>query len=796
MPGLPIEELAADYPNPQPSGAIVFGDTIGYDASARIWVRQNWGDEWTENDQLVCTSVNWAASPTVPTATLVYRYGHTLERNGSTINVRTKLNLGGWYIRISVTCADGYRIWHGFVDDTGDEPSGLVSRATGGGPVLDATGKQTFSCVGMIAALDRSPIFNCYFQTNSTNQGPGLTTRRVANSAPHFNPKSKLSEEPSHQRQVRNRSSSTYTVPAFTPTVAPDYPSTLPSITRSTHLLYWENLYGLTTAASDYWSPRDIVKYLLAYHGPRDNEGKERIPVWLFEDAAVSDANRPLPTWGQPELDCDGLTLKQCLDRLMSQRSSLGYWAWVDDETNRLMIEPYTILESTITVATGKTVPANARLFPVTVTGDPATSWTVQRSESALANQIVIRGARRIAVCTLRINNGTTAIHPNLVSGWTNSDATDYITQFPVVSNDIRNEYARRDALEQGRFRSLYRSFTLGPSWEWKVQIGDVFGSATFADIFRNDDPDINTVYANDNSRYLPHPVNIRILDKLPLKEGIDYSTGTDATVSEHKNSTRQFRDIEVYGISHGSAWTLGSTGPVAGKPKLWTSPAKRDILYDVNDPDYSIEASPLSTDAGIGISLNVNGASQIVLGNQDDVYKPRLPPESLLCTVAIEEDRNVSQHWPTTAPDVDGILRKVFEFGESFQLVEILDGTTLGINNTGAFKRRGDRLFIRDDRPEMLELAKQLHRWYSTPRNVARITSRRATSKLWPGQMVTNLNPGGSNPHAATCNCVITEVSITFPIATPENPGKATFSVVTSRGEIDPLFFQPRLNA
>ena len=177
------------------------------------------------------------------------------------------------------------------------------------------------------------------------------------------------------------------------------------------------------------------------------------------------------------------------------------------------------------------------------------------------------------------------------------------------------------------------------------------------------------------------------------------------------------------------------------------------------------------------------------------------LPKGSLLVTIAIEDDRTVSQHWPATAPSVDGVLRKVFDFGDAFQLIEIVEGTTLGIAADGSFKRRGDRLFIRDDRPTMLELAKQLQKWYSTPRNVARITSRRSTAKLWPGMLIKKMNPSPTspapaNPHEAVCNCVITEVAMSFPIGTPESPGRPTFSVVTSRGEIDPLFFVPRLNA
>lgn len=773
--------------NNQPdSNLLSFGDTVGFDASVVVHVRQRWGDNWTQNDRLVCTNVNWSASPTVPTATLIYRYGHTLERDGATVNVREKVAFGGWYVRLTVTCADGVRVWHGFVDDTGDEQAGFVSRATA---VLDAVGTLTFSCLGMLAALDRSQIFNCFYESVTANQMTGYPDGRVGMSAPAFNPKSNLAEERGHQRQIKNRSTAAYNVPSFAPAVAPTYPASPPSITRQTFMLFWPELLSLQARVGEFWTPRNIVKYLIAYHGPKDEANKERIPIWLWDDTSTN----PLPDWGQPELDCEGKTLKVALDELMSQRQSLGYWVWVDDVTNRLMVESFTLLESDLTVGTSKTITANPKWLNINIAGDPATSSSVQRNESSLANQVVIRGAKRIAVCTLRINNTTTLLS-NLTPDATGLAA--FNAAFPAATvggYPLRDVYSARDALQSGQYKNLYRNHRIGFEWNFKVQIGDVFASATFEDIFRADDPDINAIFANDNTRYLPHLYRARILPNLPLKEGIDYSTGTDATASEHLNSVRAFRDLEAYGKAHGPTWATASD-TMTGKPKLWSDSAKRDVLYDVNDPDYSLEVNPLASDSGLGLQINVVGAAQTILGGPDaSSYVPRMPLAALLLTIAIEEDRNVSQHWPATSPSVDGVLRRVFDFGDTQQLIEIMAGTVLGIASDGTFRRRGERFFVRDDRPRMLELAKQLQKWYSTPRNIARVNSRRITSKLWPGQLIKSLN--SSTTQEAICNCVITEVSLSFPIGSPQSPGKPSMSVITSRGEVDPMIFQPRLS-
>lgn len=763
--------------NEQPtSNLFTFDDDIGFNASATVYIRQYWGDDWTESAQLVCTSLNWAAAPTVPTAVLSYRYGPTTELDG-TVGVRSKLTLGGWYVKIVVTCDDGDRKWHGYVDDTADEPAGYVGS--------DATGMQTFSCVGIIAALDRSPIGFCYFRVQASYQ--------VGMSAPHFNPKSRISDERGHFLKIKNRYDTLRDVPDFRPAVDPTYPTTLPDPDRQTYLFNWVDLYS-TTTAGEYWNTKQILEYLLAYHAPRNRDDEEKIPVWIF------DPDNQLPTYDDPELNCDGMTLKQSLDRLLSLKNSLGYWCWVDDPTNRVIIQPFTALESSLTVSTGNTLAANSRWLDVNVASDPASGYSIQRSESALANQVVVNGAKRIAVTTLRILSSAGSTTSALNRGWSGAEQTAFLTEFPDAltgAPTLREQYSARDALEQGKYKNIFRNFVLGSSWSFKV--GTTWSTeSTLFHLFVNDQADCYGIHADDDSRYYPYPFKLKILSNLPLKEGIDYSDplfSLDDIQENHLASTKPFRPIEVYGRTHATGFTGGTGATMDGAPTIWTKRTSREIHYDISDPDYSLEVHPLPTDQGIGVAINVVGASQTILSDENPAaHIPRLPIETLDITLAFEEDRNVSECWPAIASvdaNVDGVLRKVFNFGEAFQLIEVLEGATIGITDTD-FVQSPSRYFVRDDRPKMLELAKQLHKWYSTARNIVRISSRRLTAKLWPGQLIKQLNP--STSHAATSNCVITEVSIQLPIGTPQSPGKPSLSIVTSRGEVDPLFFNPKL--
>jgi hypothetical protein len=777
MPAPPTpadDDYLPTNPNPQPiSESIAFNSGLTYDISATVYVRQRWQDSWTQRDELVCTDVNWASAPTIPTASIQYRYGPVLERGASTRTVREKASLSGWFVRIIVHCVDGDRKWHGYVDDIADAPAGTMSNIESGSPVIRPTGVQTISCVGMVAAFNRSRLFNSFYKAETAFQTSGYTGIRVANSPPCFNPRTKISDEPGEAKQIKNRTPGSKTA-------VKDFRASgiTTAFARESYIHYWPNLYSTGATEGAYWTPRQIVEYLLTWHGPRDDENKERLPVWLYNNPDVDSAHQPLPDWGQPEIDCEGLTLFDALNRVMSINNSLGYWCWVDDPSNRIYVEPFTTLDTELVLETDKEIRENARQTDIAAIQDPASSVTIQANESSLANQIVCRGAKRIAIFTAQFASA------GLVANWSGADVTAFEAAFPIT--DLRSEYIRRDALEQPRWKSLYRQFVFANGWNWQYRAGGP--GADSENLFETSD-DQTGEYA-DGVRYLPYPARMRVLPHLPLKTGIDYSTGTTDLRTEHNASLKAFRDIEVYGLLHGPTFTT----TLAGKPTLWTDHAKRDVLYDANDPDYSLRVRPLASDVGLGISINVDGGPQSILGATAPApHIPLLPYAQLDVTLAIEDDREISQHFPAVAdlPAVDGVLRRVFDFGDAYQLIELMEGTIVGFDDTN-FKRRDTRYFIRDDRPRLLELAKQLSKWYATARNVTRIASRRGTARLWPGQLVKKIEP--STTHETTCNCVITEVSISLPIGNPDSQPRPQFQVVTSRGEVDPMFFQPRL--
>jgi hypothetical protein len=779
--------------NPQPTdGVVYFSGAIQGVVSVEVHIRQRWWDTWVLSDDLVCTKIAWQSAPNVGYCELEYRYG-PCNFDGQE-KILPRLSIEGWYVRVTVTCVDGVRKWHGFVDDVGEYPDGFIRRNElneDNEPVviLREVGKQIFVCAGMLAALNRTPIMSTVFETTAAFQAgqvrpstPELVTynsRTVALSAPWFNPSTQLTFESGRSRAIGNRSATEIQATDFRTDDAIDGGYT-DFGDRNSYLFTWSNLYNRTNASENLWSIRDILKYLAIYASPREKNNLEQIPVWIVDDALSQ-----VPTFVNPELDCEGKTFKTALDTLFNTDSGISYWVWVDDETDKLMIEPFSNLDQDFIFGSGETFPANAKTCDLHCAQDPATSYTLQRSVSALTNQIVIRGAKRVTIATLPFS---TVFDP----GWTSAELTAFNTAFPpAAAENLPAVNARRDALSSSQYSHLFRNFVVKTVYDWRVA-----GAAGQINIFERDQLDPSFTYVVTTDRYCPYPLRVRFLSVLPLKQGIDYATGDPKAA--HKASRLAFRRMELYGKAHGLNFVDGINPTMVGKPQNWASRAKRDVHYNVNDPDYLITPRPLDSDIGLGVELDVQGASQeIFSGTSPSSYTPQVPTNSLFLTVAIEEDRYCEVSWPEVAdiPSVDGVLRRVFNVGSLYQLIKIKDQTIVGFNDTDFIRRTSDT-YIQDDTPTMLKFAKQLHKWYTTTRNVIRMNSRRATATVWPGQLIKKVNPGTvsiPNPQEASVNCVVTEVAMSFPISQTTELSKATFSIVTSRGDVDFVYYMPQ---
>jgi len=787
------------YPFPQPTaGALSFTDALTQEVTYSVYYKQRWADAWTEATQFDLLSVTWNAAPSFPTAVLRYRYGRVVEIGASVETTREKLSIEGVYIKIVVHCVDGDRPWWGFVQDTADEQHGILARRVVPPPpddpfiVNEAAGIQTFSCVGMIAALDRAPMSRTYFQCTTPFSRSGTDNYRAAWSAPLFN------VAPDGRRNRRDPFAQKK-MPELRTTGKPDVPSftgaALPTANqRQTYRHWFPYLYGNNDNAGARWKLGEVLEYLAAYNAPRVDwetdagiyDGQsEFVPVWIF-DHDILDPDNATQTqyadWWEPVLDCDQLTLKGALDRLLSNEAGHGYWVWVDETKtpHRVYVEPFTTITSAATIddenGAPQNFPANPRIVNLQTATDSATGVSVQSVGATSYTAIMVQGAPEVVVCTLDIPT-------HFDNGWSSALNTKFNTEISGLNPaKLRDLYRIRDIRELAEYRPIGRDLKIKNTFNWKTAGG-----------IR---PYFYDRYVED---YLGYGMRVRILDELPLREGVDYAVDPADAVTAHNAARTKTMPASIYGRS------FIPTGELTGKFVCWTTRARRDVLADLNDPNYKLDLQELAHELTLGISIDVTNAYQGILeagGGRVAPHMPRLTPTSLLLTVAIQTDRRFirSLRNPNTFDSVDQEVFidadriKVFDLGDRLQRIEVLPATVTGIDESaGVLHITGDAFYLRDDTALAQQIVKFLASYYFKPKAVVRLASRRATAKLWPGQMIGTVNAG--TPHAVTSNALVSEVSITFGVGLNGQYTRPNFTVQTSFGELDPLQFFPRLS-
>lgn len=802
---------AFPYPFPQPTNnQLTFGDSISNDVSVTIWTKRRWADNWTSDPTLDLLQISWNAAPNIPTATIRYRYGRTVERGAVSETTRTKKQWLGFYVKILVECSDGNRIWHGFVDDVADEQTGVIARAVPGDPPTvanEATGIQTFSCVGMIAALDRAPMERTYFRVSGQafEWIPG-TTWRVAWTAPQYNVADGKAREGKFGGLQLPRSRTTTTEPAnkFGLPTIPD---------RNVYQHQFGGLYGVPADQTlEAWRLGEVLENLVAYNAPRVGVGSDfspladtgttepnpyktaYVPVFIFDH---DELNPPATTTQYadqfvPRIDCDGLTLKGALDRLLAPQNGHGYWVWVDETTtpHRVMVEPFTTITQAqaiadeITPNTNIVFPANSRVVNLTAATDAATAISIQQNGAQQYTAVVVEGSPRVVVCTI---DTTGQLEP----AWPQSLEDAYHAEIAGLNSAVMRQLQRmRDIRELPRFQPIGRHWRIRSTWDWKDSNPPV-------DVFQYLEPNHPL---GTETRYLPFGLRLRLLSDLPFREGIDYAADPAAVRTSHQQARTPWRRAEVYAKTHESDATL------TGKWICWSTKAVRDVLYDPNDPSYGIEARELANQMAVGLEIEVTGGFQGALaagGGRVAPHVPKIDPAELRLTVAVQSDQvvQVIERNPTTRTlpsgntpgtvNIDADRVKTIRLGDRFQQVVVMKDTIVGVNDNGPITVPA-RFTLRDDTPLATQFAKFAADYYFQPRSIVRVVSRRATARLWPGQIIGTVN--ANTAHAATCNAQISEVSLTMGVGTDGNYTAPTFTVQTSFGELDPLQFFPRL--
>jgi len=751
-----------------PTNIITFGSAVAFSGTYRIYRKARWADSWTLDERLLVTGLSIAAAPTIPTASFTYRYGQAREFNSATMVTRSRLSIEGHFIAIEVDCpeASTFHSWVGYVDAVSESERG----ATLVGANMIATGLQTFSCVGIVNALAFEQIDRTFFNNNTT----GTQKAEMALSPPIFNRliKDKLTD--GDDRPEQSRADSKITEPPASTTAL--------SFLHIFDRFYGRNSNGTVTYNS--WSTKDIAEHLLDRYQPLDATGAKAIK---FRWRAGS-LDR-LPTADQPMLDCTGKTLLQSLDELITGAKLIGYYAEHVIDAAVPWIELVTFTYASTAVDVGDyTIPANDDIVDLIMFADPATGYTTQFNLSQKYDQVIARGARRRVVATLNMKDTAGTPEPSVIRSWpTSLQTTDRQAKLDAIAAESDAVSSQSEKTE--KYLAIYDSpqfFPVGSNFILRVNgwTGNRHFQIASHRLFEQQ----KDAEGNDQD-YYPSPQYLRVLNDLPLLEGINYKNGFSQSALGLR--PRRYLENQVFSpefTQSGATFTAHAT-----KKVYWGDRHKRTYFWKPSEPPFSIKGDPL--DNACGVALKIEGASQYQLLFGDlsvpsSPFVPHLPhiaTAQLQVTCCLEEDRQIESRWPTestisAAAALDAVRRLIID-APNCQKNRILEGTLLWTDQE-VFSVASTQT-IRDDTAKLTSLAKRASAWFTVPRRVLRVKTARTTSLVGLGKLVRNIE--NSTVQSLEINTVITQLSLTF-----DSTRGPSMEIETQSGQIDALAFVP----
>lgn len=674
-------------------------DRITSARSHRVYTRAAWAAGWTFRNDIACVQCVWNAAPDRSTATLVRDYGRTLQPGSTLLANLTPIALEGNFVLIEWDADEAIggvpivNYWLGIVDSSSDAADGPSDG------VIPASGRQSFICYGMERLLQVAPIVDTVWRDGTESKRTGGATAFNAGGSPN----------------------------------------------RSDAIIGGETYaFEADRSAAKFWSTRDIINHLLFYHLPTNTGGVASIP-WALGNVAI------VPDWDTPEIEVEGLSIYDLLNRLLDSRLLLG-WAAGFNNTS-LAVAPFSLAGSTITLD-DKTFPANGTQHAFIFGSDPLTSAEISTDNSDRVDQVIVRGARRVSVCTLRSDDS------DLEAGWTVTEKNEYNTAASALYGTldlVDQRYANKNTRRSSLYDDVFSLMMVPDDFDWTVKNG------------ADTEPVFDPISGVDP--HVPFRNLVEVLPSLPIGKGRDYSGDIADRIGERIDSFR----LPFVTLSRGVGEYV-DTSRIGESLKV--APSTGETI------DYTIRIQTSADE--LGLRLIVEGNEQHLIGGLE--YTP-LPADEIgaahfgiltaSATLALTDDRFCEVTEPASVGVADVVRRRVFHVGDAYQQVYIVPGTVVDVSSVNYTEKKSNGGYLRDDRQKLTYLAKLLASYHSAPRVSMSLNSYRRTSLASVGDMVATAD-------GASVYAVIKRIQIDAPLGDGNTTPRPTQQIVATASTVD----------
>jgi hypothetical protein len=656
-----------------------------------VYIRRQWGDPWEIAPELSCEQATWALGFDISTATLVREFGLIRLPGEQTHTIRNKVDLTGFFVLVEYQTHYGSPLfWLGFVERS-DADSAAVSNGV-------LSGLQVYECFGLEKALDLAYCDTTVWTDGSVRRGNVDTV---------FN-----------RKRQGNRS----------------------LVTATNAVTGLESyVFSGRQDESAYWTTRDIVQYLLAWHVPLSSTGVAAIAIGVVNLANVYALDLT------PELNTAGRSVRDLLNALLHGNNLLTwylrYTAPANIMTGTWIIDVVivSLAPAAITLPSGATQPGAATIINLEVDADVMTATSLTDIGLEVADQIRVRGGRKSYIFTGYMCD-TTATAPEastkfLVSDWSDSDQGAYISAAVTEQGyaDLTlDEKKQANGFEREKYPSVFADYRV--NWRW--------------DCVSHDDEHVFGTFEDEPVKVVPQ--ELRLLPDVPLFVGVNYSGEPPFNESYQRLARFPYQPIKLWSYAVREQRLYDARGLAAKN-------AQNAVEGDTPFPEISI-----STD-GDKISFVVrnaeqhtinNLASQGLLENRQSLHTRKIAAAQSLITVAVSVDSWCEGIYPVSPQAYRDVLRvHTLYAGDAYQHVTLTPGTILGVRHDGA-PVTAEGGIVRDDSGALRDLARIVYEWMATPRKNLAVRSARIDGRWVIGALI-----GTTKEHVST-------VSVNSPIA------------------------------
>lgn len=700
---------------------------------AMVWTKPTWDSEWTQRDDLFPLDCQWTAGSPLPTATLHYRYGEVLLPGYHKTKVLSRITARGYFVLIAWGTHDGIPLyWLGFAE------SAITSDHVPARNGQPDTGVQTIPCFGLARALEECWITSTVFE----------------------NPEA----EPEDDQPKRSFGGATF--------------NRNNRGNRSTEKFAFEDglegyVFTNPDADGEWWSSRDIVEHLFAFHLPTPQSVKKAggIP-WTLAGATA------IPSWDRPVIETDGSNVSQILAQLLSPDRLLNWTVGANatfvnymapPAIEELRIQLFTHTPSAITLPAFGNVPANGNQVILKCKTDPKTKVTVTEDESDVVDQLIVRGPHEIGIGTFTYaefeddwdenNQGTYDDGGKNSEGWSDLKLSE--------------KRERNDALRGKRELSkVYRVWRLKKDWDGCV--------AGFEDerlpVF-NPEPGANE--EAEPIKYVPFLGAIEFLDTLPLYAGIDYTEAID----DIDESGSRIRINPIFMIEN----------PESEKLEDFARTSKLSVGFRDRSPNAIpiTLAGAVDNEFGPRFTIDVSGGPQHAIAkdftpNEADVPQKRWGEydyEKVQITLAVKNDRRPYVTLPTTV-NADVVRRKIITIDHpSLEMIYLAESTIVGFDDAGEPEYHSEGGILRDPSDLLKSITTMLAAHYLQPRRRCVIETSWRWSSMQIGSILTSVTTW-----PAAINAPIIEISIQNPLQSDGEAVAPTMTIIAAAQRFDPM--------